>query len=96
MTKAKLSDMDLLSYSRWYDYSRARDDMFRMTDTSWAPWWVANTNEKRRGQLDIITHLLSQVPYKHPKSSDVKLPPRQKPGRYHDPELVLRHVPAVF
>ena len=59
----KLSDMDLKSYSRWWDYTRARDDMFRASDTAWAPWYVAHTDDKRRGRLNIITHLLSQVPY---------------------------------
>ena len=59
----KLSDMDLLSYSRWFDYSRARDDMLRETDTSWAPWFVAHTDDKKRGRLNIISHLLSQIPY---------------------------------
>ena len=59
----KLTDMDLLSYGKWYDYSRARDEMLRMTDTSWAPWFVANTDDKKRGRLNIISHLLSQVPY---------------------------------
>jgi polyphosphate kinase 2 len=59
----KLSDLDLLSYSRWYDYSRARDAMFAATDTAWAPWYVAHTDDKKRGRLNIISHLLSQVPY---------------------------------
>ena len=59
----KLSDMDLLSYSRWYDYSRARDAMFAATDTEWAPWHVAHTDDKRRARLNVISHLLSQVPY---------------------------------
>ena len=58
----KLSDMDLKSYSRWYDYSRARDAMFLATDTAWAPWFVADTNDKKRGRLNIITHLLDQIP----------------------------------
>ena len=59
----KLSDMDLKSYSRWFDYSRARDDMLRDTDTSWAPWYVAHTDDKKRGRLNIISHLLSLIPY---------------------------------
>ena len=59
----KLSDMDLKSYSRWYDYSRARDAMFAATDTAWAPWYIARTDDKKRGRLNIISHLLSQVPY---------------------------------
>ena len=58
----KLSDMDLKSYSRWYDYARARDAMFAATDTAWAPWYVVRTDDKRRGRLNLITHLLSQVP----------------------------------
>ena len=62
----KLSDMDLKSYSRWYDYGRARDAMFETTSTEWAPWYVARTDDKKRGRLNIITHLLSQVPYEAP------------------------------
>ncbi len=60
----KLSELDLKSYSRWYDYSRARDAMFAATDTAWAPWYIAHTDDKKRGRLNIISHLLSQVPYK--------------------------------
>ena len=59
----KLSDMDLQSYGRWSDYSRARDDMFAATDTAWAPWYIAHTDNKRRGRLNIISHLLSEIPY---------------------------------
>src|SRR5277367_3011045 len=59
----KLSDMDLKSYGRWWDYEWARDQMFRASDTPWAPWYVANTDDKRRGRLNIISHLLSQIPY---------------------------------
>ena len=60
----KLSPMDLKSYSRWYDYSRARDAMFAATDTAWAPWYIADADDKKRARLNIISHLLSQVPYK--------------------------------
>src|SRR5438132_10631564 len=73
----KLSDMDLKSYSRWYDYSRARDAMFEMSDTAWAPWYIADTNDKRRGRLNIISHLLSLVPYAPLEHRAVKLPSRQ-------------------
>src|SRR5512147_2916919 len=59
----KLSPMDLKSYSRWFDYSRARDEMFEATDSSWAPWFVAHSDDKRRARLNIITHLLSKIPY---------------------------------
>ena len=58
----KLSPMDLKSYSRWYDYSRARDEMFAATDTAWAPWYVARSDDKKRARLNIISHLLEQDP----------------------------------
>ena len=77
----KLSDMDLKSYSRWFDYSRARDDMLRATDTSWAPWYVAHTDDKKRGRLNIITHLLSLVPYEPLPKRDIELPKRQSDQR---------------
>src|SRR5215212_3312825 len=59
----KLSPMDLKSYSRWYDYSRARDAMFAATDTAWAPWYVADSEDKQKVRLNIITHMLSKIPY---------------------------------
>jgi len=92
----KLSDMDLKSYSRWYDYSRARDAMFAATDTAWAPWYVAHTDDKKRGRLNIISHLLSQVPYKPLAHRDITLPKRQRPGGYTEPNLPLRHIPEPF
>jgi polyphosphate kinase 2 len=92
----KLSDMDLKSYSRWYDYSRARDAMFAATDTAWAPWYVARTDDKKRGRLNLISHLLSQVPYKPLAPKDVKLPKRQRAGGYVDPDLPLRYIPTPF
>ena len=73
----KLTDMDLKSYSRWYDYSRARDAMLAATDTPWAPWYVADTDDKKRGRLNIISHLLSQVPYEPLEPRDITLPKRQ-------------------
>jgi polyphosphate kinase 2 len=92
----KLSDMDLKSYSRWYDYSRARDDMFAATDTAWAPWYIAHTDDKKRGRLNIISHLLSQVPYKPLAHRDITLPKRQRPGGYQEPNLPLHYIPAPF
>ena len=62
----KLSPMDLKSYSRWYDYSRARDEMFAATNTEFAPWHVADSNDKKRARLNIISHLLEQLPYDSP------------------------------
>ena len=92
----KLSPMDLLSYSRWYDYSRARDDMFQATDTSWAPWHVVNSNDKRRARLNCITHLLSQVPYKKAPREKIKLPKRQKAKGYREPAYAYKFVPEAF
>ncbi len=92
----KLSDMDLKSYSRWYDYSRARDAMFQASDTSWAPWYVADNNDKKRGRLNIITHLLSQIPYEPLTPPAFELPKRQKPNGYHEPDLPLRYIPTPF
>ena len=92
----KLSGMDLKSYSRWYDYSRARDAMFAASDTAWAPWYVANTDDKQRGRLNIISHLLSQVPYTPLAPREITLPKRQRPAGYTDPGLPLRHIPTPF
>jgi polyphosphate kinase len=92
----KLSDLDLKSYSRWYDYSRARDDMFRTTDTSWAPWYIADTNDKKRGRLNIITHLLSNVPYRPLPPREVTLPKRQKPEGHREQVPTVRRIPTPY
>jgi polyphosphate kinase 2 len=92
----KLSDMDLKSYSRWYDYSRARDAMFAATDTAWAPWWVAHSDDKKRARLNIISHLLSHVPYSSLEAPHVKLPERRHADGYAEPDLPLRLVPTLF
>jgi polyphosphate kinase 2 len=88
----KLSPMDLKSYSRWYDYSRARDEMFKATDTDFAPWYVARSDDKRRARLNIISHLLSQIPYKSAPREKVKLPKRQKPHGYREPKYPYKFV----
>ena len=92
----KLSDMDLKSYSRWYDYSRARDDMFASTDTSWAPWFVARSDDKKRARLNIISHLLSQIPYEEVRREPVTLPKRQPPRGYKDPGYPFQLVPDEY
>ena len=92
----KLSDMDLKSYSRWWDYEIARDDMFRASDSAWAPWYVAHTDDKKRGRLNIITHLLSQVPYKPLEHHDVTLPKRQKKKQSTLPAPELREIPTPY
>jgi polyphosphate kinase len=92
----KLSAMDLKSYRRWYDYSRARDAMFAATDTAQAPWHIAHTDDKRRGRLNIITHLLSQIPYQPPAPEDITLPRRQPAHGYTQPDLPRHYIPEPF
>ncbi len=92
----KLSPMDLKSYSRWHDYSRARDDMFKMTDTKFAPWYVARSEDKKRVRLNIITHLLSQIPYKKLPREKIKLPDRQKRKGYREPDYAYKYVEEKF
>jgi len=92
----KLTPMDLKSYSRWYDYSRARDEMFAATDTHFAPWYVANADDKKRVRLNIITHLLSQIPYEDLPREKIKLPKRQKADGYKDPDFPHKYVPEKF
>jgi polyphosphate kinase 2 len=92
----KLSPMDLKSYSRWYDYSRARDEMFAATDTAWAPWHVARSDDKERARLNIITHLLDRIPYQKAPREAVKLPDRQKAHGYEEPEYPYKFVPEKF
>ncbi len=88
----KLSPMDLKSYSRWYDYSRARDDMFAATDTGFAPWYVVPSDDKRRARLNIIRHLLAQIPYKKLKREKIELPDRQKRKGYREPAYPYKYV----
>ena len=88
----KLSPMDLESYSKWYDYSKARDEMFAATDTEYAPWYVARSDDKRRARLNIIAHLLDTVPYKKAPRDKVKLPKRQKPHGYREPDYPYKYV----
>jgi polyphosphate kinase 2 len=92
----KLTDMDLRSYSRWDDYSRARDAMLAATDTPWAPWWIARTDDKERGRLNIISHLLGQVPYAPLEPREVKLPKRRVNAKEVAPDLPLKLIPTPF
>ena len=92
----KLSQMDLDSYGRWYDYSRACDNMFAATDTEAAPWYVADSNDKRRARLNIIRHILDLVPYEREEPSSVTLPARQKKGDYREPSAHPHMVPLRF
>ena len=91
----KLSPMDLQSYDRWDDYTRARDEMFAASDTAWAPWYVARSDDKRRARLNIITHLLSKIPYKKLPREKVKLPKREKTGKYKSPDYPFKFIPET-
>jgi polyphosphate kinase 2 len=93
----KLSPMDLESHRRWYDYSRARDEMLLATDTSYAPWYIVNADDKRRARLNCISHLLSLIPHKELERERVKLPDRQKAHGYEEPKnRRYNFVPEVF
>ena len=93
----KLSPMDLEARTRWVDYSRAKDEMFEKTDTEDSPWWVVESDDKRRAHLNAITHLLGQVPYKELPSPPLVLPPRQRDEGYVRPtRTVQRFVPEVW
>jgi polyphosphate kinase 2 len=93
----KLSPMDLKSYGRWYDYSRARDDMFAATDTPFAPWYVLRSDDKRSARLNLISHLLSQVPYEDvTRETKVKLPKRQKSHGYRPPNYPYKYIPEKY
>jgi len=92
----KLSPMDLESHRRWYDYSRARDEMFAATDTPDCPWYVVDTNDQRRGRLNCIAHLLSVVPYEEVEREHVELPERQPRNGYVDPDYPFRYVPEMY
>ena len=88
----KLSPMDLKSYNRWYDYSRARDDMFKATDTPWAPWHVVRSDDKKQARLNAISHLLSQIPCEELPYDKPVLPKRQKPHGYKEPNYPYKFV----
>jgi len=88
----KLTGMDLKSYSRWYDYSRARDDMFAKTDTAWAPWYVVPSDDKKRARINVLSHILAKVPHGKIKSEKVKLPKRQKAHGYREPDYPYKYV----
>jgi polyphosphate kinase 2 len=80
----KLSPMDVESYNRWYDYSRARDMMFEHTDTDHAPWHIVHSDDKKRARLNVIAHILSQIPYEKVDRPKVKLPKRSDKKKYDD------------
>jgi polyphosphate kinase len=94
----KLSPMDIESYRRWYDYSKARDLMFKATNSKHAPWYVVNSEDKRRARLNCITHLLSMIPYKRIRREKVQLPKRSDKGRYNDQAMLrkMTRIPELY
>lgn len=93
----KLSPMDLESHHRWYDFSRARDEMLYATDTPAAPWYIVNADDKRRARLNCISHLLSVIPYREIKRDKIKLPDRQKAQGYEEPaNRNYKKVPEIY
>jgi len=92
----KLSPTDLKSYSRRYDYLQARDAMFVASSSEWAPWHIVDNDDKKRGRLNIISHLLSQIPYEPPPPPDVKMPPPPSHGGYVEPESSKPNIPMPF
>jgi polyphosphate kinase 2 len=88
----KLSPMDLESYRKWWDYTEAYGDMIRATDTDAAPWWVVDSNDKKRARINAITHLLASIPYKHIKFDKPKLGKRQEQPKHLSAELPFRNV----
>ena len=82
-----LSNMDLESRKRWVEYSKAKEDMFKHTDTKLSPWYVVNSDDKRRAHLKCISHFLSLIPYKDLTLPEIKLPPRQEDTGYIRPPM---------
>ena len=94
----KLSNMDLPSRAKWYKYSRARDAMFKATDTRLAPWFIVRSDDKKRARLNCISHLLKLIPYKKVKRQHVKLPDRSRKHSYDDEATLARRkfVPEIY
>jgi polyphosphate kinase 2 len=80
----KLSNMDLPSREKWYDYSRARDAMLAATDTDWAPWYIVPSDDKKRARLNCLSHVLNSIPYKKVKRKAIDIPKRSKDNAYDD------------
>ena len=98
MRQWKLSNMDLPSRIKWYQYSKARDAMLKATDTRRAPWFIVPSDDKKRARLNTIAHLLKQIPYKKVHRSKVRLPDRSKKHAYDDVASIARRkfVPAIY
>ena len=94
----KLSPMDLESFRRWYEYSRARDAMLEATDSKHAPWYLIHSDDKRKARLNCLSHFLSMLPHKKTPREKVKLPKRSKKDAYDDTKFLKsrKFIPKVF
>ncbi len=92
----KLSPTDLKSYGHRYDYLRARDAMFAASSSEWAPWHIVDNDDKKRGRLNIISHLLSQIPYERLAAPDTKMPKPPSHGGYVEPDSSKNNIPTPF
>ncbi|MFH1050681.1 MAG: polyphosphate kinase 2 [bacterium] len=87
MKQWKFSDMDLESWNKWVEYSRAKDEMFKFTDIKQSPWFVVDSDDKKKARLNCISHILSQIPYKDVRPAPLDLPPRQIHDTYVRPPM---------
>lgn len=92
----KLSPMDIKSYGHWSDYTRAKDEMIATTDTEYAPWHVALSDDKKRMRLNVISHFLSRIPYEAAPREKIKLPKRSVQDDYVSPDYPYKYVPEKF
>ncbi len=94
----KLSPMDLPARAKWFDYSRARDRMFEMTDTDHAPWYILHSDDKKRARLNCIAHILTRIPYEHLDREPIEIPKRNTKKAYDDQATIAsrRHIPDVY
>ncbi|HMF68281.1 MAG TPA: polyphosphate kinase 2, partial [Phyllobacterium sp.] len=93
----KLSPMDVTSFQRWWEYSRAYDEMLAMTDTPLAPWWIVPSDDKERARINCISHILKSIPYERVKFEEPDLGKRKKrPDDYIAPDTTTAVVPDVF
>jgi len=88
--------MDIESYARWYEYSQARDEMFLATDTSWAPWYVGRSDDKKRARLNVLSHIISKIPYEKTPREKIKLPKRHGRHGYREADYPFKYIPEVF
>jgi polyphosphate kinase 2 len=92
----KLSPMDIKSYDKWDEYTRARDEMFAATDTPWGPWSVVRSDDKKRARLNIISHILGSIDYKELKAEKIELPKRKIGKKYQEKEYPFKFIPEKY